>query len=139
MKCFLDTNIIVDFIVNREPFNDAAQQLFHLAAIKKISLFTSSHSIATVHYLCKKNFKEAEVRKILEDTLDFITVIPVTINILKKSLKSVHKDFEDAIQIFCAHEIRSLGCIVTRNVKDFSTAEIPVYSSDEILQLVNKK
>ena len=53
-KIFVDTNIIVDLIADRKPFSKFAIDLFSKAENKKIRLFTSSHSIATTHYLLKK-------------------------------------------------------------------------------------
>lgn len=59
------------------------------------------------------------------------TNILVDLNVLKKSLRSKYKDFEDAIQIFCASTIENLDCIITRNLKDFKNSEIPVLAPEE--------
>jgi predicted nucleic acid-binding protein len=53
-RVFLDTNIIVDLIADRRPFSKYAIQIFQKAESKELELFTSSHSIATTHYLLKK-------------------------------------------------------------------------------------
>ena len=53
-RIFLDTNIIVDLIADRKPFSKYAIQLFQKAEQNEVELFTSSHSIATTHYLLKK-------------------------------------------------------------------------------------
>lgn len=132
-KIFLDTNIIVDLIADRKPFSKYAIQLFHKAELKEIELFTSSHSIATTHYLLKKYLGEKELRTVLYDLLDYVNVVAVDIDILKKGLLSNHKDFEDAIQIFCASAIKEIDCIVTRNTKDFKGSEIPALNPDEII------
>jgi hypothetical protein len=55
----------------------------------------------------------------------------MNIDILKKGLRSKHKDFEDAIQILCASSIEKIDCIVTRNIKDFKNCEILVLPPDE--------
>lgn len=55
-------------------------------------------------------------------TTKLISIIPADEEILRKSLKSSHRDFEDAIQIFCAHQIKKIDGIITRNIKDFSTS-----------------
>jgi hypothetical protein len=60
-------------------------------------------------------------------------VIAVDEAILKKGLRSSHKDFEDSIQIHCASTIEKIDCIVTRNTKDFKSSEIPAYNPDEIM------
>ncbi len=139
-KVFLDTNIIVDLIADRKPFSKHSIEIFKKAEAQQITLFTSSHSIATTHYLLKKYLDEKTLRDVLFNLLDFITVIAVDTDILKKGLRSKHKDFEDAIQILCASTVEKMDCIVTRNTKDFKNSEILVLTPDELclrLKLAN--
>jgi predicted nucleic acid-binding protein len=132
-KLFIDTNIIVDLIADRKPFSKYAIQLFQKAELKEIELYTSSHSIATTHYLLKKYLEEKELRTVLYGLFEYLHVIAVDEAILKKGLRSSHKDFEDSIQIHCASTIEKIDCIVTRNTKDFKSSEIPAYNPDEIM------
>lgn len=131
-KVFLDTNIIVDLIADRKPFSKYSIEIFKKAEEKKIKLFTSSHSIATTHYLLKKYLEEKILRDVLYNLLDYLTVIAVDTDVLKKGLRSKHKDFEDSIQILCASTIEKIDCIVTRNTKDFRGSEILVMTPDEL-------
>jgi predicted nucleic acid-binding protein len=131
-KVFLDTNIIVDLIADRKPFSKYSIEIFKKAEEKKINLFTSSHSIATTHYLFKKYLEEKLLRDVLYNLLDYVTVIAVDTDVLKKGLRSKHKDFEDSIQILCASTIEKIDCIVTRNTKDFRDSEILVLTPDEL-------
>lgn len=130
-KVFLDTNVIVDIIADRKPYSKYAIEIFKMAEEKKLSVFTSSHSIATTHYLLKKYCDEKTLRDVLYNLLDFLTVIAVDSDIIKKGLRSSHKGFEDSIQILCASSIGKIHCIITRNGKDFKASEIPVYSPEE--------
>jgi predicted nucleic acid-binding protein len=132
ISVFLDTNILVDLIADRRPFSKHAIEIFKSAEECKIKLYTSSHSIATTHYLLKKYVEEKELRAILSNLLEFLDVIPVNLDVLKKGLRSKHKDFEDAIQILCASSIAGIDFIVTRNTKDFKTCEIAVLTPDEM-------
>ncbi|MEP7268661.1 MAG: PIN domain-containing protein [Saprospiraceae bacterium] len=136
MKIFVDTNILVDLIADRQPFSKYAVELFTRAETDLVTLYTSSHSIATTHYLLKKYIHEKELREVLIHLLDYITVISVDLSIIKKSLKSNYKDFEDALQIYSAHSVEGIECIVTRNLKDFKGAHIPVYSPDEVVAIL---
>jgi len=131
-KVFVDTNIIVDLIADRKPFSKYSIEIFKKAEDKKIKLFTSSHSIATTHHLLKKYIDEKTLREILNNLLDYVTVIAVDTDILKKGLRSKHKDFEDSIQIGCASAIDKIDCIVTRNIKNFRESEILVLTPDEL-------
>jgi|SRR5690606_23406002 len=130
---FVDTNILIDLLADRRPFSKFAIEIFDLASKKKVNLFTSSHIIATTHYLLKKYIQEAELRQIIFSLLDYVEVVSIDLAIIKKSLLSNHKDFEDAIQIFAAHSVNNIDFIVTRNVKDFKKAEIAVLPPDELL------
>ncbi len=132
IKVFLDTNILVDLIADRKPFSKHAIEIFQSAEENKIQLFTSSHSIATSHYLLKKYVDEKKLKDILLNLLEFLDVISVDLDVLKKSLRSNHKDFEDAVQIFCASSIAGINFIVTRNIKDFKTSEIAVLTPNEM-------
>ena len=132
IKVFLDTNVIVDLISDRKPFSKYAIEVFQKAEEGKLELFTSSHSIATTHYLLKKYMTEKDLREVLITLLDYLTVIGVDVDILKKGLRSNHKDFEDSIQIFCASSIENIHSIITRNVKDFKGSEIRILTPDEL-------
>lgn len=134
MKAFLDTNVLIDLIADRKPFSKHAIEIFNHREAKKIQLFASSHSIATTHYLLKKYVEEKALRQIIENLLDFLEVIPVDSSLLKKGLRSKHKDFEDAIQIQCASNIPNIDYLVTRNIKDFKTSEITVITPHELCQ-----
>lgn len=132
-RVFVDTNIIVDLIADRKPFSKFAIAIFEMAERKEVQLFTSSHAIATTHYLLKKYLEEKLLRQVIYEVLEYIQVLAVDQDIIKRGLKSKHKDFEDAIQILCAYNIEKLDYIITRNLKDFKDSEIPVLPPDELL------
>jgi predicted nucleic acid-binding protein len=131
-RVFLYTNIIVDLIADRKPFSKYSIEIFKRAEDKRIKLYTSSHSIATTHYLLKKYLEEKLLREVLQNLLDYISVISVDIDLIKRGLRSKHRDFEDSIQILCAAKIEKIDCIVTRNIKDFRDSEILALTPDEL-------
>jgi len=132
IKVFLDTNIIIDLIADRKPFSNHVIEIFKYAEENRIQLFTSSHSIATSHYILKKYVTEKELREILLTLITLLDVVAVDLDVLKKGLRSIHKDFEDAIQMICASSIQGINYIVTRNTKDFKTSELVVLTPDEM-------
>ena len=132
-RLFLDTNIIVDLISDRKPFSKYAIEIFQKAEEGQVELYTSSHSMATTHYLLKKYMEEKALREVLYNLLDFITIIAVDVDVLKKGLLSKHRNFEESIQIFCASSIENIESIITRNVKDFKGSEIKVLTPDEFV------
>ncbi len=132
-KIFVDTNILVDLIADRKPFSKFAIEIFEKAESKKIKLFTSSHSFATTHYLLNKYIDEKQLREIVYNLLEYVQIISIDEDVIKKGLRSKHKNFEDAIQMISAYTIEKLDYIVTRNIKDFRGSEIPVLAPDELI------
>jgi len=139
MKVFLDTNILVDLLTDRPPFTSEALEIFSLSEKGKVMLYTSTHSIATTHYILKKYVAEKQLRNLLSELSDRMTILDITHNILKSSLKSAHKDFEDAIQMITAESAGDVDYILTRNLKDFKTSIIPAVSIREFLAVLKSQ
>jgi predicted nucleic acid-binding protein len=135
-KVFVDTNIFIDLIADRRPFSKFAIDIFEKAESKKVKLYTSSHIFATTYYLLKKYIEEKEMRNILTNLLEYVSLVAVDSDIIKRSLKSKYKDFEDAIQIYAAHSVENIDYIVTRNLRDYRDAGIVVLPPDELVKLL---
>jgi len=73
---------------------------------------------------------------VLYALLDYLTIIAVDTDMIKKGLRSNYKDFEDALQIIAANSIRKLDYIVTRNLKDFSDSGIAILPPDELVRVI---
>ncbi len=131
---FVDTNILVDLLADRKPFSKYAIELFSKAESKKVKLYTSSHSFTVTHYLLKKHINERSLREAMFSLLEYITLIAIDTDIIKKGLTSKHKDFEDAIQIVAANSISKLDYIVTRDLKDYKDAGVIVLTPDELIK-----
>ena len=136
IKLFLDTNILIDLLADRQPFSKYAAELLSASENKQAELYTSSHSIATTYYILNKQIDDKSLRVFLDDLMDFIYPISIDYLILKKAVKSNIKDFEDAIQILAAASIANLDAIVTRNPKDFKDAGILVLSPEKAVELI---
>ena len=135
-KIYLDTNIIIDLLIERVPFSKYAIQIFKKAEEQSIVLYTSSHSIATTHYILKKYIDEKKLREILNDLIDLVNIVPVDLEILRSGLNSKYKDFEDSIQIYSANNIKDISFIVTRNIKDFKDSEITALPPEQAIELI---
>lgn len=131
-KLFLDTNVVLDLLGEREPFYDAIAKIVSLSDKGKIQLTVSALTYSTIFYILSR-FEDKEIVKekirkfkIVAQTSD------LTDKIIDKGLASKFKDFEDALQYYSA--LKS-GCsiIITPNGKDFKLADISVFSPDEYL------
>ncbi|MBW4420686.1 MAG: PIN domain-containing protein [Myxacorys californica WJT36-NPBG1] len=137
MKLLLDTNIILDFFLERDPFYVESSQLFDAIAESNVEGFFSASSATDIFYICRRQTQSLDTaRQIFERTLALLTVCPVTQSVLETAFNSGLPDFEDAVQISCAVAQR-LDAIVTRNPRDFQTTLIPVVSIANLLQQLN--
>jgi predicted nucleic acid-binding protein len=123
---FLDTNVILDLVANREPFVKDAELLFKLAEEKKVRLYCSAISFNNIYYIVKKASNHQTAKRTLNLLRNQVYIIDLDKNVLYQAIDSDFKDYEDAIQYLSALTNSSIECLVTRNPKDFKLAEIPV-------------
>jgi predicted nucleic acid-binding protein len=133
---FLDTNILIDFFANRKPFSIEAAKLFNYSFKKKINIYISAVSFNNIYYILRQSCSHAETTNMLAELNEWTDVIDVTKDIIKKSIKSEFKDFEDAIQYNCAKSLSKIDFIVTRDTKDFKLSALPILTPKEAVSLV---
>lgn len=132
-KVFVDTDIILDLLSQREPFYSQAAYLFSDADNNKIQIFISALSFSNLNYLLSKQYNSVQARKILLKFKTLVTVLAVTDKVVELALSSDFKDFEYGLQYFTAIE-NNLKIILTRNLKDYKTAEIAVLTAAQFLK-----
>ena len=135
-QIFLDTNVIIDFLADRKPFSIAAAGIFNYAVLGKIKLYISAVSYNNIYYILRQSFSNSETIKLLDELSQMTEVADVTKAIIKNSLKSDLKDFEDAIQYNCALSLNKIDFIVTRDTKDFKKSALPIMNPEEALILI---
>lgn len=133
---FVDTNIIIDVLANRQPFSESAAKLFDLAEKGKINLMISALSYSNIYYIIKKTCTHKEMISLLKDLEALTETVDVTKEIISKSLTSDFKDFEDSIQYNTALANKKISAIVTRNVKDYKGSKLTVLTPEEVLSVV---
>lgn len=133
---FLDTNVIIDFIADRKPFSKAAAKLFDFSEKGKVKIFISSLSYSNIYYVVKKATSHKAMITILRDLESMTETLDVTKSVIKSSLSSDFKDFEDAIQYYTAISNKKTTTIVTRDTKDFKNSELAVMTPEEAISLI---
>lgn len=116
-KIFLDTNIIIDLILERNYELDAIYEIFNLAESEKIELFISESVITTTFYVLRKE-KRIDTLLAFREMFKTINVVPFSKDILYYPLEK-YKDTEDGILYFLAAKAK-INFFITRNVKDFN-------------------
>lgn len=133
---FLDTNIIIDVLADRQPYSEAASKIFDYAEKGKVNLFISALSYSNIYYIIKKTCSHKEMISVLRDLEELTETLDVTKQIISKSLNGDFKDFEDSIQYHTATSNKKITGIVTRNVKDYKNSELTVLTADEVLSII---
>ena len=134
MKVFVDTNILLDLLCEREPFVQNARMLFAYGYAGRMSLVLSSLSLVNAVYISKE-YGYVGARERLADITEFVRVVDLHEDVVREALACDWKDYEDAVQHMSAIK-EKVDCIVTRNKKDFMQSIIPVYTIDELMSLM---
>jgi predicted nucleic acid-binding protein len=132
VKFFADTDVCLDLLSARKPFNAFAERLFSLADRGKIKICVSSLSFSNIDYLLKSQYKRDDSRKILAKFKTLVTVLAVDDKIIDLAIASDFSDFEDAIQYNTAIE-NNIKILVTRNLKDYKKAIIQIMNPETFL------
>lgn len=133
-RLFIDTNIVIDLLAKREPFYDEAARLFTLADKKKIRLSVSALTFANTNYILLQSKKPDEAKLILRKLKLIVQVLSLDEKIVALSLNdSYFNDYEDALQYYTALE-NGAEAIITRNLKDFQKAKLPVMTAGQFLK-----
>ena len=128
-KVFVDTDIVLDLLMQRHPFYIHAARLFTLADNGKINICISAVCFNDLNYLLAKQYDRTGSRKLLVQFKKLVTVLAVDDKIIDEALISPFPDFEDAIQYHTAIK-NKIPMIITRDLKDYKKSEIPVMTAE---------
>ena len=132
MRALLDTDVILDYLLEREPFMHAAGKLLELNAQGIFEGYISGITPINVFYIGRKFMARDKLRKVLNDLLLAARVCPIDHAVLNQAYALPFADYEDAVQ--CASAMASqLDAIVTRNLGDYKNATLPVFSPTDFL------
>lgn len=135
MRIMCDTNIIMDMLLEREPFVEDSCKALQLCEDRRLDGFVSASCITDIYYMVRKYMHSNELAyKAVGKVLEIVEVCSVTNNDVLLAYQKKTGDFEDCLVAVCA---KSIHCdyIVTRNKKDFQDFEIPLLTPAELLQI----
>lgn len=131
-KVFVDTDVCIDLLSGRMPFNKSAELLFSLADTGKIKICVSSLSFSNIDYVLLSQYSTTHSRQIIAKFKTLVQVLSVNSKTIDLAIASDFNDFEDAIQYSCAIE-HNLTTIITRNLKDYKKSTIKVLTPETYL------
>jgi predicted nucleic acid-binding protein len=135
MKICVDTNVVLDFFLYRQPFYTNARILFNILGDGKIEAIVGTSAVTDIFYLSEKYFRDtAMAHKVIQDLNDALTLVDTkTVDIIT-ALNSGDPDFEDAVVYSTAHR-ENADYIITRNTVDFFASPVPALDPGDFLQL----
>ncbi|WP_414526369.1 type II toxin-antitoxin system VapC family toxin [Nodularia chucula] len=134
MRVFIDTNVVLDFLLEREPFVEDAVKLFAKIDAGEITGFIAATTITNIYYIIRKAAGVKVAEDAISQILSDLHICAVDKNVLEQAISLNFKDFEDAVQYACAM-ISTVDVIVTRDVSGFVGSEIPVMLAGDLCNI----
>lgn len=131
-KYFVDTDVIIDLLANRQPHFHFSAVLFTLAEMNKFELFTTPTVIVNTFYLLRKQLGNEAAKNAIRKLRLIIHVIDSSEKVIDQALNSSFSDFEDAVQYYTALN-SNISVILTRNIKDYKASNLIVQTPELFL------
>ena len=132
MRVLVDTNVVLDVLLARQPFVAAASELFGLVEHSQIEGLLCATTITTIDYLLIQSIPRSAAHQALRKLLALFEIASVNRAVLEEALKSKVTDFEDAV-LDQAGRLAGAEVVVTRNQRDFRHSSLRILGPDEFL------
>ena len=129
---FVDTNILLDVLLAREPFLADAQRLWTLCERKTIRGVVSAASFLNVYYIVRRLASRRDAERAIQGMRAIFQIIPVDGDAIDSAMKTGGADFEDAVQLACAICAKAV-CVITRDERHFAGSALPVMAPNVFL------
>ncbi len=133
-KILIDTDVILDFFFDRQPFSEEASKILSLCEKGELTGFLTPVMISNIYYLLRKVAKHEKVIENLKKLMLIVDVVIIDKTVVIEALNSDFKDFEDALQNFSVQGKNDINVIVTRNIKDYKTSSLSVMTPETYLK-----
>lgn len=138
MKILIDTNVIIDALTSREPWNESAEKIFIMAANNIVDMYITASSATDIYYLVRKHLHNAETaRQVMSKLYSLVGILEVKQEDCVDALVSSITDYEDAVVEQVARR-SGVECIVTRNQKDYEPGLTKVFLPDDFIQFMEQ-
>ncbi|MBR2520143.1 MAG: PIN domain-containing protein [Selenomonadaceae bacterium] len=135
MRILIDTNVLLDYILLREPFTQDAKKIIELCQKEILNGAMAAQSVADMFYILRKDIPVESRRRILLNLCDILHVESIDKAKLTRALRNQDfSDFEDCLQTECASTFKA-DYIITRNVRDYAGSEIPCLTPKDFCTL----
>ncbi|MEY4992411.1 MAG: hypothetical protein RI948_1292 [Bacteroidota bacterium] len=129
----IDTDVLLDFYLDRKPFSDDSLQLLLKCEQKQFRAYVTPVIVANTYFILRRHATHHYVIERLQILLNTIHVLAMDQKQVLAALESKFTDFEDALQYFSAVNSNKIDAIITRNIKDYKKSALPVFTPNEFL------
>jgi predicted nucleic acid-binding protein len=133
-KIFLDTNVLIDFILKREPELSSVEQIFDRVHSNELEAYISESIIATTIYLLRQ--EKIDTLEVMRELCKYIHVLAFNKNVLYMPMEK-YKDREDGLLYFLATQ-HKMNYFISRNKKDFTytVPSLAVVTPNEFIKTI---
>jgi predicted nucleic acid-binding protein len=133
VKILIDTNIIVDVAIERQPFYSESVQVLSFVHQRRVEGYISASTVSDIYYIIRKPKGRDETIDFLRRLATFCQIATVDRSVITIALAANFRDFEDAIQYSTA-VVNQLDIIVTRNPEDFPVTTPRIMTPVQLIQ-----
>ena len=134
MRVLLDTNVLMDVLLERELFVNESAQVFDQVVRGAVTGLICATTVTTICYLTSREVGGEEAMRHIQKLMNLYEIAPVTRSVLDAAMTSNSPDFEDAVLAEAAHQAGAQA-IITRNLKDFAHSPVRAYTPRQWLAM----
>jgi len=135
MKVLIDSNVVLDKLLNNPGLEAGSRAVFALAEKKRFTGYVSASAVTDIFYIAQRKIGKKAAKEAIKHVLGIYYPATVTDNDIYKALDLTWNDFEDSVQFIVGEEL-SVDYIVTRNTQDFSSGHIPAVTPEQFIQIL---
>ena len=135
MKILVDTNVVLDILLHRQPWYTNAILIFGITQRKLIKSYVPTSAITDIFYIAQKQLGKGAAREAIKQLLQVFHPATVSDNHIYQALDLEWNDFEDSVQYVVGDGL-SVDCIITRNAHDFSPGSIIAVTPEQFIQII---
>jgi len=137
-RLFVDSDVVIDFFTDREPYVNPASELFELNEQGHVRLYLSAVSINNIYYIVRRFLGHKKTLEVVETLIEMTEIVGTTKKEISQALKNDFIDYEDSVQYSSALTVKDLDAIITRNIKDYRNSSMAVMTPLNFLKMKEK-
>lgn len=138
MRLLLDTTVLLDIVLDRKPFANAARKVMIAGFYRDVELWAAAKSLTDVFYVARKAKGHEAAYRTVKSVVDEVSLCSTDGTDIQNALEARWPDFEDCVIYQAALKTKS-DYIITRNAEDFSRSSIPTMSPTEFIDFMESE